>query len=204
MAAAIAGRARRYNFSTDASQRFERGVDASTTVEHIEYLTALILRDLRRAGGPGGRLVTGLPERKPVGLRIERARKVIGVPPGRARPMVAYVLTRLQLPHRREGDSFVVEPPPHRFDLLIEEDLIEEVARLYGFERLPARPPQAATPMHAAPEGSAAWRRSDGRWPHATTRRWSPTASCSPRSTGCSGAGATRSRCSTRSPRRWT
>jgi len=148
---AIAGRARRYNFSTDAAQRFERGVDAATTVEHIEYLTSLILQICGGRAGPVDDLVTGLPERKPVAMRIERARKVIGVP--LAVEEIADVFTRLRLPHRREGDSFVVEPPSHRFDLLIEEDLIEEVARLYGFERLPVRPPHAATPMQPQPEG---------------------------------------------------
>jgi phenylalanyl-tRNA synthetase beta chain len=77
---AMAGRARRYNFSTDAAQRFERGVDAATTVAHIEYLTRLILEICGGQAGPVDDLITGLPARPPVAMRTERARKVIGVP----------------------------------------------------------------------------------------------------------------------------
>lgn len=75
---AIAGRARRYNFSTDAAQRFERGVDAATTVEHLEYLDRLILDVCGGRAGPVDDTVTGLPARPPVSLRVARARKVIG------------------------------------------------------------------------------------------------------------------------------
>jgi phenylalanyl-tRNA synthetase beta chain len=146
----IAGRARRYNFSTDAAQRFERGVDAATTVDHIEYLTRLILDVCGGRAGPVDDIVTGLPERKPVAMRIARARKVIGVDLDEAQ--IAQCFERLRLPHRLEGDRFVVTPPSYRFDLAIEEDLIEEVARTWGFERLPVRPPHAASPMLAQPE----------------------------------------------------
>lgn len=148
---AIAGRARRYNFSTDAAQRFERGVDPSTTVEHIEYISRLILEICGGRAGPVDDTVTGLPERRPVEMRVARARKVIGVDLSEAE--IAQVFQRLQLPARREADRFVVTPPAYRFDLQIEEDLIEEVVRLWGYERLPIRPPKAASPMRAQPEG---------------------------------------------------
>jgi phenylalanyl-tRNA synthetase beta chain len=150
----IQGRARRFNFSTDAAHRFERGVDYSTTVEHIEYITRLLL-DI--CGTPATRVgpiddqVLGLPERRPVAMRSDRCRKVLGVAIGDDE--IAGLLQRLGLSFERRGASFVVTPPPHRFDLSIEEDLIEEVARLWGFERIPALPPRAPAVMRSQPEG---------------------------------------------------
>ncbi len=149
---AIAGRARRFNFTTDAGHRFERGVDAETTVAHIEYLSRLILEICGGHAGPVDDTVLALPERKPVSMRIARARKVIGV--DLPAETMARAFERLRLPYRREDDRFVVTPPSYRFDLQIEEDLIEEVTRLYGYERLPIRPPRTATAMRAAPEAS--------------------------------------------------
>ncbi|RIK97910.1 MAG: phenylalanine--tRNA ligase subunit beta [Burkholderiales bacterium] len=148
--AAIAGRPRRYNFSTDASARFERGVDAATTVEHLEYVTRLIVDVCGGEVGPIDDVVTGLPAREPVRLRADRARKVIGVDIGDDE--IAAVFERLRLPARREGDVFLVQPPSYRFDLQIEEDLIEEVVRIWGYERLPVRPPVGPMPMRAVPE----------------------------------------------------
>ena len=147
---AIAGRARRYNFSTDAAQRFERGVDAATTVEHIEHLSRLILDICGGQAGPIDDQITGLPERAPVAMRTERARKVIGVPI--TDDEMAVCFERLGLSFVREPDRFVVAPPSWRFDLQIEEDLIEEVVRIWGFERLPVRPPRARSPMLPQPE----------------------------------------------------
>ena len=149
--AAIAGRSRRFNFSTDAAHRFERGVDPATTVEHIEYITRLILEICGGQPGPVDDQVTGLPERKPVRMRPDRARKVIGAPVRDEEMATAF--ERLELPFERDGADFVVTPPSFRFDLSIEEDLIEEVARIWGYQRLPVRPPVAAMPMRPAPEG---------------------------------------------------
>jgi phenylalanyl-tRNA synthetase beta chain len=150
---AIQGRARKYNFSTDAGHRFERGVDFATTVEHIEYLTRLIL-DI--CGTPATRVgpvddqVTRLPERKPVALRAQRCRKVIGIPV--TDDEIAAVFERLRFEYTREGERFIVTPPSWRFDLEIEEDLIEEVARLHGFDRIPALPPRAPALMRSPSE----------------------------------------------------
>ncbi len=150
---AIQGRARRFNFSTDAAHRFERGVDYSTTVEHIEYITRLLL-DI--CGTPTTRMgpvddqIVALPERHPVTMRTERCRKVLGV--AVTDDEIADVLRRLGLAFDRQSDRVVVTPPPYRFDLVIEEDLIEEVARLWGFERIPAQPPNAPIVMHSRPE----------------------------------------------------
>ncbi|MGB7481632.1 MAG: phenylalanine--tRNA ligase subunit beta [Burkholderiaceae bacterium] len=150
---AIQGRARRYNFSTDAAHRFERGVDYATTVEHIERITALIVevcgtRETRV--GPVDDQVLNLPQRRPVALRRARAEKVIGVP--LSQEQIADIFTRLGLAFEQEEGRFLVTPPSYRFDIEIEEDLIEEIARVYGFENIPAAAPVAPNVMHAAPE----------------------------------------------------
>ena len=149
----IQGRARRYNFTTDAAHRFERGVDPSTTVDHIEYLTRLIVEICGGAQtriGPVDDQVLRLPERVPVTLRSERCRRIIGVSIDDEE--IAAVFRRLGLAFEQHDGRFVVTPPPYRFDLEIEEDLIEEVARLHGFERIPALPPLARAQMRAQPE----------------------------------------------------
>ena len=148
--AAIAGRARRYNFSTDAAQRFERGVDPSTTVAHLEYLSRLILEICGGSAGPVDDTIVRVPECKPVAMRVSRARKVTGI--DLTETEIADAFERLRLPAVHDGDRFVVTPPAYRFDIAIEEDLIEEVVRLWGYERLPVRPPHAASPMREQPE----------------------------------------------------
>ncbi len=151
---ALQGRARRYNFSTDAAHRFERGVDFATTVEHIERITALIVEICGVPGrtqvGPVDDQVTMLPKREPVNLRVSRAAKIIGVPVGAEQ--VADIFTRLGLPFTRDGELFAVTPPSFRFDIEIEEDLIEEIARVHGFDNIPALPPVAANAIRIAPE----------------------------------------------------
>ncbi|HEX6267259.1 MAG TPA: phenylalanine--tRNA ligase subunit beta [Burkholderiales bacterium] len=142
---AVAGRARRFNFSSDASHRFERGVDFRNNLDGIERATRLILDICGGEPGPAEDLVVRLPDRKPVRMRIARAQKVIGVPV--AESEMAEVFGRLGLPARQEEGAFTVNPPSFRFDLQIEEDLIEEVARLYGFERIAAHPPRAGLTM---------------------------------------------------------
>jgi phenylalanyl-tRNA synthetase beta chain len=147
---AIAGRARRYNFSSDASHRFERGVDFANNVDGIERATRLILDICGGEPGPTVDNVARLPKRKAVTMRVARAQKVIGVPVG-AKDM-ASVFKRLSFEHVLKKDSFTVKPPSYRFDIAIEEDLIEEVARLYGFERIEAHPPRVAARMLPVPE----------------------------------------------------
>jgi phenylalanyl-tRNA synthetase beta chain len=156
--ASVAGRARRYNFSTDAAQRFERGVDAAGTGDDLEYLTRLIVDVCGGRAGPLDDTITSLPGRPPVSLRVARARKVIGADIGLADCTAAF--ERLALPYEvspgaaADGSDAVVTvtPPSRRFDLEIEEDLIEEVVRIWGFERLPVRPPRASASMRAVPE----------------------------------------------------
>ncbi|WP_066266111.1 phenylalanine--tRNA ligase subunit beta [Hydrogenophaga palleronii] len=138
---AIAGRSRRFNFSTDAGHRFERGVDPSTTREHVERITQLVLEV---CGGQVAELddqVVNLPMAKPVSLRVARAIKVIGMPLTQAQ--CAGALRRLGLDVTEADGVLTVAPPAYRFDLQIEEDLIEEVARLIGYDHLPDTPPLA-------------------------------------------------------------
>jgi phenylalanyl-tRNA synthetase beta chain len=147
---AIAGRARRFNFSTDAGHRFERGVDAETTVEHLEYITGLILEICGGGAGPVVDIVKAMPERKPVTMRIARAQKVIGAAITAAEMATSF--DRLGFEFSQNAESFTVTPPSYRFDLNIEEDLIEEVVRLWGFNNLPQRPPVASALFQYAPE----------------------------------------------------
>ena len=153
---AIQGRARRFNFSTDAAHRFERGVDFATTVEHIERITALIIEICGVPGqtqvGPVDDQILNLPQRKPVSVRTARAQKIIGVPLNDEQ--IADIFTRLGLPFTQEDGRFSVTPPSYRFDIEIEEDLIEEIARVYGFDNIPALPPVAPNAMRVAPENT--------------------------------------------------
>ncbi|HJV74419.1 MAG TPA: phenylalanine--tRNA ligase subunit beta [Noviherbaspirillum sp.] len=152
---AIQGRGRRYNFSTDAAHRFERGVDFATTVEHLERITALIVEicgGKETLVGPVDDHIVNLPQRKPVTVRTARAVKVIGVPI--SDEQIADIFRRLGLEFTQGNGTFTVTPPSFRFDIEIEEDLIEEIARVYGFENIPALPPVAPNTMHIAPENS--------------------------------------------------
>ena len=149
----IAGRSRRYNFSTDAGHRFERGVDPATTVEHIERITALVLQICgtpETTCGPVDDTQVNVPVSQPVTLRVARAAKVIGMPLTQAQ--CADALSRLGLPLTQGEGTITVTPPSYRFDLQIEEDLIEEVVRLVGYEALPETPPLAPTTARLRPE----------------------------------------------------
>ncbi len=141
---AIAGRSRRYNFSTDAGHRFERGVDPDLTVEHIERITQLVL-DI--CGTPETKVAPiddqtlNVPAAKPVTLRVARASKVIGMP--LTQQQCADALRGLGLQVSEGEGTVTVTPPSYRFDLQIEADLIEEVARMVGYNNLPTTPPLA-------------------------------------------------------------
>ncbi len=149
---AIAGKARALGFSSDASYRYERGVDFELQRSAIERATQLIL-DI--CGGQPGPVVEAaepahLPLRAPVRLRMSRAAKVIGI--GLAHDQIEKLVAGLGFPYERKADELVVTPPSHRFDIAIEEDLIEEIARLHGYDNIPAPPPTARVEMMPLPE----------------------------------------------------
>jgi phenylalanyl-tRNA synthetase beta chain len=150
---AIAGRSRRYNFSTDAGHRFERGVDPQLTVEHIERITQLVL-DIcgtpETKVGPIDDQTLNIPAIKPVTLRVARAVKVIGM--SLTKQQCADALRGLGLQVAEGEGTVTVTPPSFRFDLQIEEDLIEEVARMVGYNNLPTNPPLAPITAKVRPE----------------------------------------------------
>ena len=147
---AVAGRSRRFNFSTDASHRFERGVDPALTVEHLEHITQLVLEICGGAAGPIDDQQVSMPSRDPVAMRVARASKVIGMPVTAAQCLD--VFKRLGLPAQERSGVVTARPPAYRFDLSIEEDLIEEVVRLIGFNTLPETAPLAAVEPRARSE----------------------------------------------------
>lgn len=147
---AIAGRARRYGFGSDASHRFERGVDFGGVRRAIERATQLILDICGGHAGPVAEAKAELPVKTPVRLRTARAEKVLGLPLGAER--IAGLFKGLALSFEQQGDDFLVTPPSWRFDMETEEDLIEEIARLYGYDNIPAPAPRGSLHMQLQPE----------------------------------------------------
>ncbi|MBK1649555.1 phenylalanine--tRNA ligase subunit beta [Rhabdochromatium marinum] len=144
---AIAGRARRYGLHTDASHRFERGVDPELQARAIERATALLLAI---TGGTPGPLVTARaeaeqPQRPPILLRLERIPRLLGITLEAAE--VEDILTRLGLTLTNTDDGWRVQVPGHRFDLRREADLIAELGRIYGYDRIPPSRAQSSTHM---------------------------------------------------------
>ncbi|QNP49347.1 phenylalanine--tRNA ligase subunit beta [Diaphorobacter aerolatus] len=141
---AVAGRSRHFNFSTDAGHRFERGVDPQHTVEHIERITQLVLEICGTPETVCGAMddqKPNMPDARQVTLRVARAAKVIGMPLTQQQCYDA--LTGLGLPTEQGDGVLTVTAPSFRFDINLEEDLIEEVARMIGYENLPTSKPLA-------------------------------------------------------------
>lgn len=144
----IAGKARGLNLATDSAYRFERGVDFMATRDAIERATSLIVEICGGEAGPVTEVLGGLPAREPIALRAPRLSRVLGMALGETE--VSSILRRLQFSFSAQKDTFYVLPPSFRFDLKIEEDLIEELARLYGYNRIPTsagEAPQAILPQ---------------------------------------------------------
>lgn len=143
--AAIAGRARRLGLSTDSSHRFERGVDFGAIRQAMERATQLLLDICGGQAGPITEAVAELPWREPITLRLARLTRVAGIELDA--DQVARDLAAIGAGVERQGDRLVVTPPSFRFDLTIEEDLIEEAVRLFGYDNIPAQPPAAPSRM---------------------------------------------------------
>ncbi|MGA7179318.1 MAG: phenylalanine--tRNA ligase subunit beta [Thiobacillaceae bacterium] len=147
---AIAGRARVLGLSTDSSHRFERGVDYAATRVALERATALMLSICGGKPGPMTEISGGLPIRQPIRLRLSRAQRMLGIDLTQADAEA--MLVRLGCQIRRGGEDLLVTPPSFRFDLSIEADLVEELARLTGYDLIPAAQPQARLALLPADE----------------------------------------------------
>ncbi len=139
---AIAGKARAYGLHTDSSHRFERGVDPALAQQAIQRATALLLKIVGGEAGPVTEVVSDkdLPATASIHLREDRIKRVLGIALETAE--VSEQLSRLGLALTRVDDGWQVMVPSFRFDLAIEVDLIEELGRLYGYDRLPETRPQ--------------------------------------------------------------
>ncbi|MCO8160890.1 phenylalanine--tRNA ligase subunit beta [Pseudomonas sp. 21LCFQ010] len=149
----VAGKARSYGLHTDASHRYERGVDSQLAREAMERATGLLLEI---TGGEAGPIIEAaseqhLPKVEPITLRAARVEQMLGLAIDAAQ--IERLLTGLGLTPSREGEGqWRVEVPSHRFDISLEVDLIEELARLYGYNHLPVRYPQARLAPQAKAE----------------------------------------------------
>ncbi len=149
---AIAGRARRFGLHTDASHRFERGVDPDLQPRALERATGLILALCGGEPGPGTLTEDRrqVPSRPAVTLGRQRLLTVLGT--AVADREVEDILGRLAMTVAAGSEGWQVTPPSHRFDIAIEEDLIEEIARVHGYGQIPAKKPLTRVAMVARPE----------------------------------------------------
>ncbi|MGZ8251712.1 MAG: phenylalanine--tRNA ligase subunit beta [Methylophilaceae bacterium] len=149
---AIAGKARRLGLSTDSSYRFERGVDYGNTQQALERATALMQEICGGHAGPVTEVTGQLPVRKPTLLRMDRLVSVLGIPLDET--VVSKLFDQLGFSYQIKAGVFEVIPPSYRFDISIEEDLIEEIARLHGYDNIPAIAPHADLQMLPSSESS--------------------------------------------------
>lgn len=158
---AIAGKARSYGLHTDSSHRFERGVDPQLQNDAIERATALIMEIAGGQAGPVTEAVeeSKLPKQAEITLRAERIEGLLGM----ALPatQVEDILSRLgmEVSTLESGKEWIVLAPSWRFDMAIEQDLIEELARIYGYEKLPSRVPAGSPSGDTVGEHVVALRR---------------------------------------------
>ena len=133
----IAGKARSYGLHTDSSHRFERGVDPQLQIRALERATALLLDIVGGEAGPvvSRRIEEQLPSRPTITLRHARVKRLLGIEINAER--IGKILERLDMKVERNGDDWRVTAPSWRFDIAIEADLIEEVGRIYGYDRIP-------------------------------------------------------------------
>jgi phenylalanyl-tRNA synthetase beta chain len=146
----IAGKSRQLGFGSESSYRFERGVDFSATGDTLERATQLVLDVCGGAAGPVTEARDALPQRPPITLRHSRLKRVLGMTPETER--TGEILRCLGFECSATDGAITAIPPAYRFDVSLEEDLIEEVARIHGYDRIPAAAPATPARMLAAPE----------------------------------------------------
>lgn len=153
---ALAGKARSYGLHTDASHRYERGVDSQLTRKAMERATQLLLEIVGGEAGPISEVVSeaSLPKIEPISLRAERIEQMLGLRLPSADVVRMLSALGLQVSDAAEG-QWLVRVPSHRFDISLEVDLIEELGRLYGYDRLPVCYPQARLAPESRPEARA-------------------------------------------------
>ncbi|HSR63964.1 MAG TPA: phenylalanine--tRNA ligase subunit beta [Gammaproteobacteria bacterium] len=144
----IIGEARSYGIHTDSAHRFERGVDYTLQTGAIERATRLILDACGGSAGPVSEVVHEkyLPGRKTVTLRTGQIERVLGITIDSAE--VSRILTALGCHVDETGQGWEVTPPTYRFDLAIEADLIEELARMQGYDTIPVEVPRTGMRFH--------------------------------------------------------
>jgi phenylalanyl-tRNA synthetase beta chain len=149
---AIIGRSRKLGMHTDAAHRFERGVDPQLPRLAVERATALALEILGGRAGPltEAQLPEHLPASAPVVLRRARLARLLGVTVADAE--VERILRALGMRVDAHADGWIVQPPTRRFDIAIEEDLVEEIARIHGYDAIPARLPTGQIVLAAPSE----------------------------------------------------
>jgi len=150
----IAGRARKYAMQTDSAHRFERGVDPDLQHRAVHRATALLVAITGGQPGPVCECFAPeyLPQRKPISLTGERIERLLGLAPDPA--VVTDILERLGMEVSAREAGWRVTPPSFRFDIAIEADLIEEIGRVYGYDKLPSQAPVGALEMPACAETS--------------------------------------------------
>ena len=148
---AVQGKTRELALASDAAYRYERGVDFGATRAALERATGLTLEICGGTAGPVSEARGNLPERNPVRVRTERVVKLLGYPV--ADGEMVDILRRLHCDVAVESHAMRATPPTWRFDLAIEEDFVEEIARIHGYEHVPAEAPRSRLPMLAIPEG---------------------------------------------------
>lgn len=146
----IAGKSLQLGINSDSAYRFERGVDFANTRSVMERATSLILDICGGHAGPITEVKGKLPQRNPILLRKERVQRILGINLNKNK--MAELLQRLQFDFSINKEIFHVTPPTYRFDLVIEEDLIEEIARIYGYDHIPANLPRVSLNILPEPE----------------------------------------------------
>ena len=146
----ISGKSFQLGFSSDSAYRFERGVDFAATRAALERVTYLIQTICGGQAGPVTEVKHKLPQRSAVNVRINRIKRVLGI--NVDKQQVNDYFKRLGFDFSVKEDVFNVKPPSYRFDLAIEEDFIEELARIYGYDHIPTHFPHASMAMLPASE----------------------------------------------------